>query len=85
MFALTMLSLVCIPAFLVLGLIAQLSKATWARRATEIAALTGVAALLPVVIERAFEKPVLWPVVVLLAAILVFGVAMHVRSYRQPS
>ncbi|MFI7434374.1 hypothetical protein [Micromonospora haikouensis] len=85
MFALTMLSLVCIPAFLVLGLIAQLSKATWARRATEIAALTGVAALLPVVFERAFEKPVLWPVVVLLAAILVFGVVMHVRSYRQPS
>ncbi|EEP73013.1 hypothetical protein MCAG_03340 [Micromonospora sp. ATCC 39149] len=85
MAALFVFSLVTIPVFLVLGLVAQLSRATWAKRASEATVLVGIAALLPVVLDRAFEKPVLWAGVVLLAALLVFGVVLHVRSYRRPS
>ncbi|KIR64860.1 hypothetical protein [Micromonospora haikouensis] len=85
MVALFVFSLLTIPVFLVLGLVAQIWRVTWAKRGSEVAVLAGVAALLPVVFERAFEKPVLWPGVVLLAVLLVFGVVMHVRSYRKPS
>ncbi|TDC55023.1 hypothetical protein E1258_23110 [Micromonospora sp. KC207] len=77
--------LVTIPVFLGLGLVAQLSGAVWAKRASELVLITGITALLPVVLDRAFDKPVLWPVVVVLAAVLVFGVVMHLRSYRRPS
>ncbi|MER7270210.1 hypothetical protein [Micromonospora sp. WMMD712] len=85
MVTLFVLALVTIPVFLVLGLVAQLTRATWAKRASEATVLVGIAALLPVVLDRALEKPVLWAAVVLLAALLVFGVALHVRSYRRPS
>jgi hypothetical protein len=78
-------ALVTIPVFIGLALVAQLSRAVWARRASEIVLLTGVAALTPVVLERAFEKPVLWAGVALLVVLLVGGVAMHLRSYGRPS
>ena len=77
--------LVTVPVFLVLALVAQLARAGWAKRAGEVVLLTGVAALIPVVLDRALDRPVLWLFVALLAVVLVFGVLMHVRSYRRPS
>ncbi|MER5702465.1 hypothetical protein ABT023_11020 [Micromonospora sp. NPDC002296] len=77
--------LVTIPVFLGLALVAQLARVTWAKRASEAVLLTGVAALIPVVLDRALEKPVLWAGVVLLVVLLVAGVVMHVKSYSRPS
>ncbi|MGR6316908.1 hypothetical protein Q2K19_08465 [Micromonospora soli] len=77
--------LVTVPVFLGLALVAQLTRAAWARRAAEVVLITGVAALIPVVLDRAFDKPVLWLVVALLAAVLGFGLVMHVKSYRRSS
>ncbi|NES14802.1 MULTISPECIES: hypothetical protein [Micromonospora] len=77
--------LVTVPAFIGLALVAQLSRAAWAKRASEVVLLTGVAALIPVVLDRALDRPVLWLFVALLVVVLVFGAAMHVRSYRRPS
>ncbi|MFI0794235.1 hypothetical protein ACH4OY_16350 [Micromonospora rubida] len=77
--------LVTIPVFLGLALVAQLARVTWARRASEAVLISGVAALIPVVLDRALEKPVLWPGVVLLVVLLVVGVVLHVRSYTRPS
>ncbi|WP_229402644.1 hypothetical protein [Micromonospora okii] len=78
-------SLATIPVFLGLALVAQLTHAIWARRASEIVLLTGVAALIPVVLARAFEKPVLWAGVALLVVLLVGGVVKHARSYTRSS
>lgn len=83
--ALFVYALATIPVFLVLGLVAQLTRAAWAKRASEAVLITGIAASLPVVLDRAVEKPVLWLVAAFLAALLVFSVVMHVRSYRRPS
>ncbi|PSK65192.1 hypothetical protein B0E53_02878 [Micromonospora sp. MH33] len=77
--------LVTVPAFLGLALVAQLSRAAWAKRASEVVLLTGVAALIPVVLARALDRPVLWLFVALLVVVLVFGAVMHVRTYRRPS
>ena len=77
--------LATVPAFIGLALVAQLSRAAWAKRASEVVLLTGVAALIPVVLDRALDRPVLWLFVALLVVLLVFGAAMHVRSYRRPS
>ncbi|MFE9692594.1 hypothetical protein [Micromonospora sp. NPDC005806] len=77
--------LVTVPVLIGLALVAQLTRAVWARRAAEVVLITGGAALIPVVLERAFEKPVLWLVVALLAVVLVFGLTMHVKSYRRSS
>ncbi|MCW3814492.1 hypothetical protein ONA91_08480 [Micromonospora sp. DR5-3] len=77
--------LVTVPAFIGLALVAQLSHAVWAKRASEVALITGGAALIPVVLDRAVDRPVLWPVVVLLAVVVIVGVMMHVKSYRRPS
>jgi hypothetical protein len=77
--------LVAVPVFIGLALVAQLSRAAWAKRASEVVLLTGVAALIPVVLDRALDKPVLWLFVALLAVVLVFGAVMHVRSYRRSS
>ncbi|MFI2649097.1 hypothetical protein [Micromonospora fulviviridis] len=77
--------LVTVPAFLGLALVAQLSRAAWAKRASEVVLLTGVAALIPVVLDRALDRPVLWLFVALLVVVLVFGAVMHVRTYRRPS
>ncbi|MFC8848767.1 MULTISPECIES: hypothetical protein [unclassified Micromonospora] len=85
MVALFVYSIVTIPVFLVLGWVARLWRVAWLMRVSEVGVLAGGAAMLPVALDRAFEKPVLWPFVVLVAAILVFGVVMHVRSYRKPS
>ncbi|SCF38543.1 hypothetical protein GA0074695_6402 [Micromonospora viridifaciens] len=77
--------LLTIPVFLGLALLARLTGSAGVRRAAEVVMLTGGAALLPVVLQRAYERPVLWPVVVLLAALLMFGVVMHVKAYQRPS
>ncbi|MGV9809070.1 hypothetical protein [Micromonospora chersina] len=77
--------LVTVPAFIGLALVAQLSRAAWAKRASEVVLLTGVAALIPVVLARALDRPVLWIFVALLVVVLVFGAVMHVRSYRRPT
>ncbi|MFG3600346.1 hypothetical protein [Micromonospora chersina] len=77
--------LVTVPAFIGLALVAQLSRAAWAKRASEVVLLTGVAALIPVVLDRALDRPVLWIFVALLVVVLVFGAVMHGRSYRRPS
>ncbi|MFU8852263.1 hypothetical protein ACNAW0_14945 [Micromonospora sp. SL1-18] len=84
-FWLFMYFLLTIPVFLGLALLARLTGSAGTRRAAEVVMLTGGAALLPGMLQRAFERPMLWPVAVLLAALLVFGVVMHVKSYRQPS
>lgn len=77
--------LVTIPVFLGLALVAQLTRSAPIRRAAEVVMLTGGVALLPVVFQRAFERPALWVVVMLLGALLAFGVTMHVKSRRRPS
>lgn len=77
--------LLTIPVFLGLALAARLTGSAGVRRAAEVVMLSGGVALLPVVLQRAPERPVLWLVVVLLAVLLVFGVVMHVKSYHRPS
>jgi hypothetical protein len=77
--------LLTIPVFLGLALTAQLTGSARIRRGAELVVLTGGLALLPVVLQRAVERPVLWPAVALLAAVLVLGAVGHARSYRRPS
>lgn len=77
--------LVTVPAFIGLALVAQLAHATWAKRASEVVLITGIAALIPVVLARALDRPVLWLFVALLAVVLVVAVMMHVKSYTRPS
>ncbi|MEE3919433.1 hypothetical protein V2I01_17210 [Micromonospora sp. BRA006-A] len=48
-------------------------------------ALSTCAALLVLSFQRAFEKPVLWVVVVMLVAVLAFGVSTFVKSSRDRS
>lgn len=76
--------LATIPAFLGLALVAQLGRSARARRGAEVMVLTGAGALLVVVARRAVERPLLWLAVALLLAVLLFGLVMHVRSYRRP-
>lgn len=85
MLALFVYFLVTVPVFIGLALVAQLSRAAWAKRASEVVLLTGVAALIPVVLDRALDKPVLWLFVALLVVVLVFGAVLHAKSYRRPS
>ncbi|MFC4020860.1 hypothetical protein ACFOW4_23350 [Micromonospora sp. GCM10011542] len=73
--------LLTIPVFLGLALVAQLGRSAAARRAGELVLITGIAALVPVVLHRALEVPALWLAVALLVAVLVVSVVMHVRSY----
>jgi hypothetical protein len=77
--------LVTIPVFLGLALVAQLRRTVRARRAGELVLITGIAALIPVVLHRALDVPALWLVVALLVALCVISVVMHVRSYSRPA
>ncbi|MFG2047466.1 hypothetical protein ACGFIW_08565 [Micromonospora sp. NPDC048935] len=70
-----------IPVFLGLALVAQVRGSVRVRRAGELVLLTGIAALVPVVLHRALDVPALWLAVALLVAILVIGAVRHVRSY----
>ncbi|MFD6635963.1 hypothetical protein ACFWDK_06000 [Micromonospora chalcea] len=78
-FALFLYVLLTIPVFVVLMLIAALTRSARLRRAAEVVSLSTCAALLVLTFQRAFEKPLLWVVVVLLVAVLAFGVSTIVR------
>ncbi|MFD6607524.1 hypothetical protein ACFWD1_01395 [Micromonospora chalcea] len=78
-FALFLYVLLTIPVFVVLMLFAALTRSARLRRAAEVVSLSACAALLVLTFQRAFEKPLLWVVVVLLVAVLAFGVSTIVR------
>nr|WP_030503510.1 hypothetical protein [Micromonospora purpureochromogenes] len=84
-FALFLYVLLTIPVFVVLMLFAALTRSARLRRAAEVVSLTACAALLVLTFQRAFEKPLLWIVVVLLVAVLAFGVSMIVKAARERS
>ncbi|WP_157530299.1 hypothetical protein [Microtetraspora niveoalba] len=72
--------LVTVVAALVLGLVAKFTQSAPVHRATEVVVLSGGLALLPLLIDRALDKPLMWIVVVLLAALLAGGVVIFVRA-----
>ncbi|MFG1737665.1 hypothetical protein ACGFLT_06550 [Micromonospora chalcea] len=78
-FSLFLYVLLTIPVFVVLMLFAALTRSARLRRAAEVVSLSTCAALLVLTFQRAFEKPLLWFVVVLLVAVLAFGVSTIVR------
>lgn len=78
-FVLFLYVLLTIPVFVVLMLFAALTRSARLRRAAEVVSLSTCAALLVLTFQRAFEKPLLWVVVVLLVAVLAFGVSTIVR------
>ncbi|MFJ1542194.1 hypothetical protein ACIODS_27015 [Micromonospora chalcea] len=84
-FALFLYVLLTIPVFVVLMLFAALTRSARLRRAAEVVSLTACAALLVLTFQRAFEKPLLWIVVVLLVAVLAFGVSTIVKAARERS
>ena len=85
LFSLLLYVLLSIPVFVVLMLVAGLTRSARLRRAAEVVSLSTCAALLVLSFQRAFEKPMLWAVVVLLVAVLVFGVSTIVKSSRERS
>ncbi|MGA4683440.1 MULTISPECIES: hypothetical protein [Micromonospora] len=85
LFSLLLYVLLTIPVFVVLMLVAGLNRSARLRRAAEVVALSTCAALLVLSFQRAFEKPVLWVVVVMLVAVLAFGVSTIVKSSRDRS
>ena len=82
-FVLFLYVLLTIPVFVLLMLFAVLTRSARLRRAAEVVSLSACAALLVLTFERAFEKPLLWIVVVLLVAVLAFGVSTIVKATRQ--
>ncbi|MCL7457316.1 hypothetical protein AB0I85_24625 [Micromonospora echinofusca] len=72
--------LATIPVFIVLGLVAQLSRSRLARRAMEIVLLSGVAAF-GLALGTLADDVVQWVLVSMLALLFVVGVVLHVRSY----
>ncbi|MFJ8830788.1 hypothetical protein [Micromonospora aurantiaca] len=85
LFSLLLYVLLTIPVFVVLMLFAGLNRSARLRRAAEVVALSTCAALLVLSFQRAFEKPALWVVVVMLVAVLAFGVSTIVKSARDRS
>ncbi|MCX4387029.1 hypothetical protein OG777_08815 [Micromonospora peucetia] len=77
-------ALVTIPVFIVLGLVAQLTRSRLARRLMEIVLLSGVAAF-AVALGTLADDGLQWTLVVLLVALFAVGVVMHLRSYFRPS
>ncbi|MGN9764863.1 hypothetical protein ACTMS2_06805 [Micromonospora sp. SD12] len=73
-------ALATIPAFIVLGLVAQLSRSRLARRAMEIVLLSGVAAF-GLALGTLADDAVQWVLVSILAFLFVVGLVLHVRSY----
>ena len=82
-FTLFLYVLLTIPVFVLLMLFAVLTRSARLRRAAEVVSLSACAALLVLTFERAFEKPLLWIVVVLLVAVLAFGVSTIVKAARE--
>ncbi|WP_151456007.1 hypothetical protein [Micromonospora sp. AMSO12t] len=73
-------ALVTIPVFIVLGLVAQLTRSRLARRAMELVLLSGVAAF-AVALGTLADDAVQWLLASMLALTFVVGVVLHVRSY----
>jgi undecaprenyl pyrophosphate phosphatase UppP len=80
-FWLFMYVLATIPMMIILGLVFRLTRSIRVRRAFEILVVSANAALLPLLVQRAFVKPVLWPVAVLIALVVVGGVIFIVRTW----
>ncbi|MGC4810708.1 hypothetical protein ACLQ29_09300 [Micromonospora sp. DT228] len=81
LFYLFVYCLLTIPVFLGLAFVGQVLGSVRARRASELVLVTGIAALIPVVLHRALDVPALWLVVALLVLLLVIGVVVQVRAY----
>ncbi|MDT0528228.1 hypothetical protein RM555_04365 [Micromonospora sp. DSM 115977] len=73
-------ALATIPVFIVLGLVAQLTRSRLARRAMELVLLSGVAAF-ALALGTLADDAVQWVLVSMLALLFVVGVVLHVRSY----
>jgi hypothetical protein len=81
MFWLFMYILATIPVMIIIGLVYKFTRSIRVRRANEILVVSAAAALLPLLVERAFVKPILWPVAVLIAVVVVGGVIFIVRTW----
>ncbi|MEU5945261.1 hypothetical protein ABZ793_06825 [Micromonospora sp. NPDC047465] len=77
-------ALVAIPVFVVLGLVAQLTRSRPVRRAAEIVLLSSVAAFAAALGTLA-DDGLQWTLVVMLVVMFVVGLVMHVRSYFRSS
>ncbi|MER5332116.1 hypothetical protein [Micromonospora sp. NPDC002717] len=77
-------ALATIPVFLVLGLVAQMSRSRIARRAMEIVLLSGVAAF-AVALGTLADDATQWALASMLAVMFVVGLVLHVRSYFRSS
>ncbi|MFG1776491.1 hypothetical protein ACGFIR_03825 [Micromonospora sp. NPDC049051] len=77
-------ALVTIPVFVVLGVVAQLTRSRAARRLMEIVLLSGVAAF-ALALGTLADDGLQWTLVLMLVALFVVGVVMHVRSYFRSS
>ncbi|WP_433389421.1 hypothetical protein [Micromonospora sp. KLBMP9576] len=77
-------ALVAMPVFVVLGVVAQLTRSRPIRRAAEIVLLSCAAAF-AVALGSLADDALQWTLASLLAVIFVGGLVMHVRSYSRPS
>lgn len=77
-------ALVTIPVFVILGVVAQVTRSRPARRLMEIVLLSGVAAF-AVALGSLADDGLQWTLVVLLGVLFVGGLVMHVRSYSRPA
>ncbi|MEH1098081.1 hypothetical protein [Micromonospora sp. CPCC 205561] len=77
-------ALATVPVFIVLGVVAQLSRSRAARRAMELVLLSGVAAF-GLALGTLADDAVQWVIVSMLTVVFVVGLVMHVRSYSRSS
>ncbi|RKR89916.1 hypothetical protein BDK92_4276 [Micromonospora pisi] len=80
-FWLFMYFLATIPTMLVLGLVYRFTRSIRVQRASEIVVLSAGMALLPLMIERALDKPVVWLAVAVLAVVVVGWAIFIVRNW----
>jgi hypothetical protein len=72
--------LLTIVVTLGLGLAVRLRPSVPLRRALVLVLLSGAVALCAVVVQRAFDKPLLWVVVAILVLLVVFGGPVALRD-----
>ncbi|WP_436671507.1 hypothetical protein [Micromonospora sp. URMC 107] len=77
-------ALVAVMLFVVLGVVARLTRSRLAQRLAEIAVLSSAAAF-AVALGSVADDGLQWTLVVLLGLIFVGGLVMHVRSYSRSS
>ncbi|SEG31547.1 hypothetical protein SAMN04489712_104363 [Thermomonospora echinospora] len=65
---------------IMLGMLAQLTGSATLKRTAEVLVLISAAAFLPLLVEHALEKPLMWAVVVLDAGMVVGGVIAFTRE-----